>query len=247
MRIKEVLDDLEAIVPLNLAEDWDHSGLQIGNAHHELQGVLLCLNVDAYTIKQAIETNCNLIISHHPFLFNRFNTIDLETTFGQNIEAVLSHHITVYAMHTNYDKVRMNLQLLRKLGCKDVVASEFVGFGILNKASQPLDFMEKVKQTFGLAYLRVVGHLPNGIQKISMCAGAGHDFINEALDKSDVYLTGDLTYTHAMDIILRKQGAVIEVPHFIEAFFKEDLGEILTKQYQFRCVQADEKDYFQIY
>lgn len=247
MKIKDLLDDLEAIVPLNLAEDWDHSGLQIGNVHHELQGILLCLNVDTYTIRQAIENNCNLIISHHPFLFNRFNTIDLETIFGQNIENVLSHHITVYALHTNYDKTRMNLQLLKKLGCKDIEASEFVCFGTLNQVSQPLDFIEKVKQTFGLAYLRVVGHLPNSIQKISMCAGAGHDFIDEALDKSDVYLTGDLTYTHAMDIILRKQGAVIEVPHFIEAFFKEDLTEILTKQYQLRCVQADEKDYFQIY
>lgn len=247
MKIKEVLDYLGTIVPLEKAEPWDHSGLQLGQVNDELNGIMLCLNVDASTINQALNNHCNLMISHHPFLFNQFNTIDLDTRFGQNIETLIHNHMTVYALHTNYDKLRMNNKLLEKIGCMDISGDDILHFGKLPSALEPRYFIEHIKQLFDLKYVRVVGQLPKTIQNISICAGSGHDYMHEALNQSDVFLTGDLTYTHAMDLILRKSGAVIEVPHFIEAFFKEDMQQLLLDNLDIEALVADEKDYFEIY
>ena len=65
----------------------------------------------------------------------------------------------------------------------------------------------------------------------------------EALKDSEVYITGDLTYTHAMNIIDMQEGCVIDIPHFVEHFFKEDIKNYIDVNY----VIASEDAYFKYY
>lgn len=245
MKIKDVIEVLETIVPLEVAETWDHCGLQVGHIEKEITGVLVTLNVDANTIQQAIDHGCNFIISHHPFFFNAFKTIDLQTVFGQNVVQVIKHDLTVYSMHTNYDRLRMNRLLLKKMGCDQVEEVDLFYKGTFNQPINSQVFCQRIKDLFQLNYLRICGRLPANITSISLCAGSGHDYISSALKLSDVYLTGDLTYTHAMEIIQYPFAAVIEVPHFIESFFKEDIIQLLNSQ-KLKLQMSEEKDYFEI-
>lgn len=245
MKINDIFALLEELCPLSLQESWDHSGLQIGNVNKQVENILICLNVDEHTINQAIKNKCNLIISHHPLLFHSIHTIDLNKKHSKNIEKVIKNDICVISLHTNYDKTRMNTILLECLGCLNIKAIDDVGIlrvGDLKESLKFNDFIHLLKQTFGLKYIRYVGTKLDLIQKICICAGSGHDEIEKAFEHCDVYITGDLTYTHAMSIIQHEHKLVIELPHFIEEIFKIDI----SKHLPMKCIIADEEDYFTI-
>lgn len=247
MNIKDVIDYLESKYPLTQQEDWDHSGLQLGDVNQKVTTVMITLNVDQATIQQAIEQHCQLIISHYPFFFHTFNTIDLKTIFGQNIFQLMSNHMTVYSLHTNYDALRMNTLLLELLGCHHIEMVEPSGVvrsGILPTEMSFQGFINHLKKTFHLSRIRYCGSIPETVSKIAICGGSGHDYIVDALQKTNVYITGDLTYSHAMDVILQEQGVVIEIPHFVEAAFKYDIHCLLSEIEDLQIVTSQEKDYF---
>lgn len=243
MKIKTILSQIETHFPLTMQESWDNSGLQVGNVESECERVLVCLNVDYNTIHQAIQHNCQLMISHHPFLFHSVSTIDLGTTKGQDIYQLLTHNIAVYSLHTNYDKLAMNEVILKGLGCDEISlieGNDILRLGTFKEAMSFDAFIDLLKTHFHLPYLRYCGTACQNISKVALCAGSGHDEIDLALNHADVYLTGDLTYSHAMDIILKKQGCVIELPHFIEEAFKKDISHYLPIE----VIMAEEYDYF---
>ena len=51
MKIKDVIDYLEDFAPISLQEDYDNSGLNVGNINNELTNILVSLD-------------CNLSLIH---------------------------------------------------------------------------------------------------------------------------------------------------------------------------------------
>jgi len=100
---KYIFKQLEDLVPLSLAYDWDNVGLQVGNKHDKTRNVLVTLDVVERVVDEAIEKDCNLIIAHHPLLFAPLKELDLSSPKGQVIHKLIKHNITVYASHTNLD------------------------------------------------------------------------------------------------------------------------------------------------
>ena len=70
MILKEIIDIIENKYPTNLKEKWDNVGLMVGNYDEDIKKILVSLDVTDKTIDEAIEKGANLIISHHPFIFN---------------------------------------------------------------------------------------------------------------------------------------------------------------------------------
>ena len=62
MKIKEITQFLEEIAPLSYQENYDNSGLIVGDENAEVSSVLICLDSVEEVIDEAIENNCNLII-----------------------------------------------------------------------------------------------------------------------------------------------------------------------------------------
>ena len=69
-KIKEIADALEMFAPLPLQEGYDNAGLQVGVTEAEVKRALLCLDVTEEVVDEAITSECNLIISHHPLKTN---------------------------------------------------------------------------------------------------------------------------------------------------------------------------------
>ncbi len=101
--LKDLIAYLEQLAPLNLAEDWDNVGLMVGSRQQPIQKVLCALDVNPEVVEEAIECGAQCIITHHPFLFSGLKRIDLDTEKGKLIERLLSHSISVYSLHTNFD------------------------------------------------------------------------------------------------------------------------------------------------
>lgn len=118
MKIQTVINFLETIAPPIYQESYDNSGLIVGQAQAELQGVLLCLDSIEAVIEEAIEKNCNLIIAHHPIIFNGLKRLTGRTYIERVVAKAIKHDIAIYACHTNLDNVRhgVNAKIAEKLG-----------------------------------------------------------------------------------------------------------------------------------
>ncbi|CQR46868.1 Putative GTP cyclohydrolase 1 type 2 [Paraliobacillus sp. PM-2] len=100
---KDIIRMIEEWAPKELAYDWDNVGLQIGSLHKKVNNVMVTLDVLENVVDEAIEKRIDLIIAHHPLLFNALKQINIESAKGRTIEKLIKHDITVYAAHTNLD------------------------------------------------------------------------------------------------------------------------------------------------
>ena len=76
MKAEQIIKIMESHYPLSCQEDWDHCGLQAGNIYTEVNKIMIGLDADLQTLQEAIDAGCQMLITHHPFLFN---TLTLDT------------------------------------------------------------------------------------------------------------------------------------------------------------------------
>eukprot|EP01132_Coremiostelium_polycephalum_P011465 gene11465-14047_t len=96
---------LESYAPLNYQEDYDNSGLIVGEADQEIHSALVALDCTEEIIDEAIVHNCNLIITHHPIVFKGLKKLTGKTYIERVVIKAIKHNIALYAIHTNLDHV----------------------------------------------------------------------------------------------------------------------------------------------
>ncbi len=121
-KIKEITAALEIFAPLPLQEGYDNAGLQIGLTEAEVTGALLCLDVTEEVVDEAIASECNLIVSHHPLIFHALKKITGRNYVERCILKALANNIAIYSAHTNLDNAPggVNFKIAEKLGLKNV-------------------------------------------------------------------------------------------------------------------------------
>ena len=121
-KIKEIASALEMFAPLPLQESYDNAGLQVGLHETEVKGALLCLDVTEEVIDEAVTSECNLIISHHPLIFKPLRRITGANYVERCILKAISNNIAIYSAHTNLDNAAggVNFKIAEKLGLKNV-------------------------------------------------------------------------------------------------------------------------------
>lgn len=121
MTIREVKKYIEDFTPISYQESYDNCGLIVGNQDLEVEGILITLDITESVLEEAIEKRCNLIISHHPVLFQGIKKITSGTQLGKILIKAIQCNISLYAAHTNLDNVRggVSFQLAKILGLQD--------------------------------------------------------------------------------------------------------------------------------
>ncbi|AWV97838.1 Nif3-like dinuclear metal center hexameric protein [Arcticibacterium luteifluviistationis] len=122
MQIKELVDYLEAIAPLDYQESYDNSGLIVGDKSQKITNVLVCLDSTEDVIDEAIEKNCNLIIAHHPIIFKGLKKLTGKNYIERTIIKAIKNDIAIYACHTNLDNITggVSFKMAEKLQLKNV-------------------------------------------------------------------------------------------------------------------------------
>ncbi|WP_242135745.1 Nif3-like dinuclear metal center hexameric protein [Aestuariivivens marinum] len=103
MLIQDVINHLEALAPLNYAEDFDNVGLLVGDKKAKLKGILVTLDTLEAVIDEAIENNCNLVVSFHPIIFKGLKKLNGKTYVERVVMKAIKHDIAIYSMHTALD------------------------------------------------------------------------------------------------------------------------------------------------
>ncbi len=219
--------------PPDTAYDWDNVGLQIGTLNKPITGVLIALDVTDAVIDEALEANANVIVSHHPLIFQPLKALSTDAHKGKLIERLFKHDIAVYVAHTNYDvgDAGMNDVLAEKLNLKNTTIIDMVdethGIGRIGTVdAMPLDdAIGYIKSKLGLSHARLISATRDvTIRSIGLSGGSGSDSMAEAKRQgADLYLTGDVTYHRAHDA-LALGLPVLDIGHATEKHFAEALA-----------------------
>lgn len=118
MIIADVIKHLEDFAPASTAEDFDNVGLLVGNQNTVLTGILITLDTLEEVVEEAIEKNCNLIVSFHPIIFNGLKKLTGRDYVERTVIKAIQHNIGIYAIHTALDNhpQGVNKMICEKLG-----------------------------------------------------------------------------------------------------------------------------------
>lgn len=103
MIVQDVINQLEELAPTTYAEDFDNVGLLIGDKNMDVQGILVTLDTLEAVVDEAIEENCNLIVSFHPIIFKGLKKLTGKTYVERVVQKSIKHDIAIYAIHTALD------------------------------------------------------------------------------------------------------------------------------------------------
>ena len=231
MLLKEIYDSLNQIAPFELQEEWDNSGLLLGDMEAEVQRILVTLDVTDEVVEQAIQAKADLIISHHPLIFSPVTKINSENFITARILKLANNNINYIAMHTNLDATGLSEVADEVLGIKRERAievninqdNEKIGMGSIGKFvngdKEAVDIMlreavVRTKSGFGLNVVKVFGNLDSMIGRVAVCTGAGKSMIDECIKENcDLLITGDMSYHAALDAV--SQGLnIIDAGHY---------------------------------
>jgi dinuclear metal center YbgI/SA1388 family protein len=204
MKVKDIVEALEQFAPLSIQEGWDNSGLCIGAPGDEVHGVLVGFDCTPELIDEAVEKGCDMVVTHHPLIFSGLKKISPEDPVGAAVIKAIKHGISIYAAHTNADKVMAGVSgaMAQKLGLTDVQIldedGEGTGLGVVGNLPQPLvaeQMVALVKEKFKLQMLKSSKPLEGEISRVAMCGGSGSSLIGAAKKSgAQLYISGDISY-----------------------------------------------------
>jgi dinuclear metal center YbgI/SA1388 family protein len=102
-RVRDIAEAVERIAPPSLSEDWDNSGLQVGDPALETKRVLVALTPVEEVFEEAEEKDADFLLFHHPLIFSPLKTVDTSSYPGDRIARAIRGGLAVYAAHTSYD------------------------------------------------------------------------------------------------------------------------------------------------
>lgn len=216
----EIVQKIEDFAPLETQEKWDASGWIVDLEISNVDKILFALTITDKIVEQAIQNNCDMIISHHPLFF-----VPLEYK-----------KINMYCAHTNLDRAEGGTTdlIIQELGFKKSYNNDFVRVVELDKPISVIELKNKLlKISPKLRYVN--NHQKEEVRSIGFCAGSGSEFIGQ----TDAFVTGDLKFHTAVEA----KKVVFDIGHFESEIFAPKLLKKITEVGE-KGVIADEKSPF---
>lgn len=195
-KVKDFYGYLNSIAPFETQEDWDNSGMLVGDMNAEVKKAAVVLDITHEEIKKAKAIGADLIISHHPVIFNPIKSV----TMGSVPYELVASSINALCCHTPLD--------IADGGTNDSLA-ELLGINV-TRADDPILRLGTVEPTTAQELAGKIANTLNTkvryadagktIKKIAICTGAGCSLI-EAAGEIDAFITGDASHHNFLDCV----------------------------------------------
>lgn len=215
---RDIMTFVEQIAPCELAEEWDNVGLLVGSREAGVEKIMLCLDITAVALEEALVNKVDMIVTHHPVIFKGVKRLIESEAKGNILYTLIRNGMNVYTAHTNLDfaVAGVNTHLAAILGLKGLESlGEGPGkTGILDNKVSLDDFIKMVKSGLQVPFVRTVGKADCGVQKVAVYCGSFDDDLEAVMQtNADVLVTGDLKYHTALDAC--EAGlCIIDAGHF---------------------------------
>ncbi len=218
---------LDARIPRTLSCSWDNDGLACcPDPTSPVTGILVALDCTEAAVDLAVETGCNVILTHHPLLFKGLKAVAGVDTGSRKVIRMIRAGVSAMAFHTRLDAMdggvndvlaaRLGLADLTSFGDDDNPARAPIGrIGTLPEDMPLADFASAVKSalsvpaTVGGAYTEhltptapAVTYVGCGkpVRRVAVLGGSGQDDLDAAAAAgADTYVTGELRYHQICD------------------------------------------------
>ncbi len=201
-KVKDFYDYLNSIAPFDTQEDWDNSGMLVGDMNAEVKKAAVVLDITPEEIEKAKAIGANLIISHHPVIFSPVKSV----TKGSVPYELIASSVNALCCHTPLDIAEggTNDSLAELLGIDVTLADD----PILRLGTVEPTTAEELAEKIAKALNTKVRYADAGkkIEKIAICTGAGCSLI-EAAGEIDAFITGDASHHNFLDCV--QQGITL--------------------------------------
>ncbi|MFR3792484.1 MAG: Nif3-like dinuclear metal center hexameric protein [Blautia massiliensis (ex Durand et al. 2017)] len=206
--VQEILRELKAFAPTELACNWDNVGLLV-DAGRPVSRVLTALDITADVVREAAAQSCELIVSHHPVIFD-----PLKRIAADDVPALLLQNgISAICMHTNLDAAPggVNDTLADTLGMAREGRREFadgcgrIGTVPATTATELARFCAATLHS-GVKYV----DSPRPVTCLAEVSGAGGSYLQQAIDEgADCLVTGEAA--HHIALLAKQKGVGLVV------------------------------------
>lgn len=226
MTVCDVLTFLEEIAPKYMKMDWDNVGLLCGRKNKKVRRVLVALDPFEGVCQEAAQWGADLILTHHPLIFEAPRAITDDTSVGRSILFLARHDIAAVNAHTNLDCAPggVNDVLAETLGLAGIQVLDPSGtdeqgrpWGLLRTGTVEEmtmeQFLPRVKDALGCPGLRYVSS-GKPVHQVAVGGGACAGGVREVFDAGcDTFVTADVKYNQFWDA--RDLGLnLIDAGHF---------------------------------
>ena len=247
MKLKELTDQLEKWAPLNSAEEFDNVGLLVGDHENIIKKALITIDTTDLVVDEAIENNCDTIITFHPIIFNGLKKLANESYVERVVSKAIKNNINIYAIHTNLDNnpKGVNFKICERLS---LINTSFLipksekgyGMGMIGEIREELDeteFLNYIKSRMNVKHIKHSPLIGKKIKKVAVLGGSGSFAIEDAIDSNaDCFITADLKYHDYFKA--DKKIILADIGHYeSEHYTKELILEYLNKKIpKFACI-----------
>ena len=192
--VRDFFEYINTIAPVDTQEEWDNSGMLVGDMNAEVKKAVVVLDIDEWAVEKAKALGANLIISHHPVIFSAMKKF----TMGCVPFELAANSISAICCHTPLD--------IADGGTNDTLA-ELLGFNAY-KGENPIIRYADIKETNATALADLLAEkldtkvrfadAGNTIKKVAICTGGGASLMWEA-GKIDAFITGDAKHNDFLD------------------------------------------------
>lgn len=210
--VKDIYNYINKIAPYDEMEDWDNSGFILGDIKKEVKTVVMSLDATKAAVAFSKSVDADLLLTHHPIIFGGIKKIKSDSAIYQ----LINNDIACMCAHTSFDKanggINDNLALLLELKNTRKLENGYVVVGELENEMSIDDFATFVSNSLDVHALRYTD-TDKMIKTVALGGGACGEFIDDAMQNADCFVTSDLKYHQMLDAS-EENFALINAGHF---------------------------------
>ncbi len=210
--VNDILTFVETLAPRSMKMDWDNVGLLCGSRNQAVTKLLVALDPFEGVCAEAVHLGAQLIVTHHPLIFQPLKSVTDDTSIGRAIQLLCRSGISAINAHTNLDQAPggINDVLAARLGLQNIRVIRPQGldeagreWGLLRqgdvKEQSLMQFMQQVKAALGCEGLRYVAGTGK-VCRVAVGGGACAGGLVEACQAGcDTFVTADVKYNQFWD------------------------------------------------
>jgi len=249
VNISELLNVVNSLVPLKYAFEDDYVGITIGSEQDEVKGIVIGHELDKSLLEYCKNKYVNTVISYHPPSFKKVaEDDDTETMLPEMItKEFMDNSINVITLHTAQDVCdggnADTLVEIFNLKNTKTFAHTFGNFGAgrigdIEGLSND-EFKKLVEYKLNTNSIRTNEYFDKlkEINKIAILPGSGTQFIDEILEKVDVFVTGDISHRYLLKADDANMG-LLQVGHITTEIpgmkkFAENINKALNQELEY--------------
>ena len=206
MKIEQLYEYIENLLPKNTALEGDRIGLQIQAGRTEIRKLLITMELNDEVVIEAKNKECDCIVTFHPLIYKPLTQILDKERVGRNTTKLILSQIALFSVHTTFDAYFNGTSkiLSDKLGLiteRFLIPDENIkntGIGIISKPVYPIlqeQLVESLSEITNSPSRFCYGKPGKLVERIAIIGGSGSSYIDYAFDAEvDAFITADISY-----------------------------------------------------